>query len=155
MQYAWEYSDLKQKYLRLKSTSIKSNILALRKAIGPRGPRQTALISPRSAEKGTTSYKHVDLQCFQDFVQSTFDSFNLEVGKYTVSLLSVPTIAIMADEAKAQTELKDFNNLFSLDGKVVVVTGGSRGLGLHAASGYPFPLPLPSHLPHPLSITPH
>lgn len=42
----------------------------------------------------------------------------------------------MADEAKAQTELKDFSSLFSLEGKVVVVTGGSRGLGLHAASGY-------------------
>lgn len=46
----------------------------------------------------------------------------------------------MAAEAKAQTELQDFRSLFSLDGKVVVVTGGSRGLGLHAASGYvPFP----------------
>lgn len=43
---------------------------------------------------------------------------------------------IMAAEAKAQTELKDFGSLFSLEGKVVVVTGGSRGLGLHAASGY-------------------
>ncbi|KAI9887490.1 MAG: hypothetical protein M1823_000669 [Watsoniomyces obsoletus] len=36
----------------------------------------------------------------------------------------------------AETELKDFSNIFSLDGKVVVVTGGSRGLGLHAASGF-------------------
>ena len=42
----------------------------------------------------------------------------------------------MAAEAKAQVELKDFNGLFSLEGKVVLVTGGSRGLGLHAASGY-------------------
>ncbi|KAL2038598.1 hypothetical protein N7G274_008646 [Stereocaulon virgatum] len=42
----------------------------------------------------------------------------------------------MAAEAKAQTELKDFESLFSLKGKVVVVTGGSRGLGLHAASGF-------------------
>jgi len=42
----------------------------------------------------------------------------------------------MASEAKAQTELKDFPNIFSLEGKVVVVTGGSRGLGLHAASGF-------------------
>lgn len=42
----------------------------------------------------------------------------------------------MAEEASAQTELKDYNSLFSLDGKVVVVTGGSRGLGLHAASAY-------------------
>lgn len=42
----------------------------------------------------------------------------------------------MDPEAKAQTELKDFTNIFSLDGKVAVVTGGSRGLGLHAASGY-------------------
>ncbi|KAI4280233.1 MAG: hypothetical protein L6R38_004600 [Xanthoria sp. 2 TBL-2021] len=41
----------------------------------------------------------------------------------------------MDPEAKAQTELKDFTNIFSLDGKVAVVTGGSRGLGLHAASG--------------------
>lgn len=39
-------------------------------------------------------------------------------------------------EAKTQTELKDFSNIFSLDGKVAVVTGGSRGLGLHAASGF-------------------
>lgn len=51
--------------------------------------------------------------------------------------------------AEAQTKLKDFENIFSLEGKVVVVTGGSRGLGLHAASGYiisPSPslsLPLP------------
>ncbi|CEJ82482.1 Putative Oxidoreductase, short-chain dehydrogenase/reductase family [[Torrubiella] hemipterigena] len=37
-------------------------------------------------------------------------------------------------EAKAQTELHDFPSLFSLKGKVAVVTGGSRGLGLHAAS---------------------
>jgi NAD(P)-dependent dehydrogenase (short-subunit alcohol dehydrogenase family) len=35
-----------------------------------------------------------------------------------------------------ETELHDFPNIFSLKGKVVVVTGGSRGLGLHAASGY-------------------
>ncbi|TVY46584.1 Rhamnolipids biosynthesis 3-oxoacyl-[acyl-carrier-protein] reductase [Lachnellula occidentalis] len=35
-----------------------------------------------------------------------------------------------------ETELKDFPNIFSLKGKVVVVTGGSRGLGLHAASGF-------------------
>ena len=45
----------------------------------------------------------------------------------------------MAAEAKAQVELKDFNGLFSLEGKVVLVTGGSRGLGLHAASGYVLP----------------
>ncbi|KAL9632665.1 MAG: hypothetical protein Q9164_005177 [Protoblastenia rupestris] len=42
----------------------------------------------------------------------------------------------MAAEARAQTELQDFKSLFSLDGKVVVVTGGSRGLGLHAASAF-------------------
>ena len=41
----------------------------------------------------------------------------------------------MASEARAQADLKDFPNIFSLEGKVVVVTGGSRGLGLHAASG--------------------
>ncbi|KAJ8120934.1 hypothetical protein ONZ43_g2489 [Nemania bipapillata] len=36
----------------------------------------------------------------------------------------------MADE----TALEDFPSLFSLKGKVAVVTGGSRGLGLNAAS---------------------
>jgi len=35
-----------------------------------------------------------------------------------------------------ETDLHDFPNIFSLKGKVVVVTGGSRGLGLHAASGF-------------------
>ena len=29
----------------------------------------------------------------------------------------------------------DIHSLFSLDGKVAVVTGGSRGLGFYAASG--------------------
>ncbi|KAG6002762.1 hypothetical protein E4U21_002785 [Claviceps maximensis] len=36
----------------------------------------------------------------------------------------------------AETELLDFPSLFSLEGKIVVVTGGSRGLGLHAASAF-------------------
>lgn len=36
---------------------------------------------------------------------------------------------------KYDTELEDFSSIFSLKGKVAVVTGGSRGLGLHAASG--------------------
>jgi NAD(P)-dependent dehydrogenase (short-subunit alcohol dehydrogenase family) len=33
-------------------------------------------------------------------------------------------------------QLDNFSNIFSLRAKVAVVTGGSRGLGLHAASGY-------------------
>ncbi|ERF68817.1 hypothetical protein EPUS_06261 [Endocarpon pusillum Z07020] len=37
--------------------------------------------------------------------------------------------------AEADVKLQDFENIFKLDGKVAVVTGGSRGLGLHAASG--------------------
>jgi len=37
--------------------------------------------------------------------------------------------------AQTDVQLADFNSLFRLDGKVAVVTGGSRGLGLHAASG--------------------
>jgi NAD(P)-dependent dehydrogenase (short-subunit alcohol dehydrogenase family) len=40
--------------------------------------------------------------------------------------------------AAADVKLVDFKNIFSLEGKVAVVTGGSRGLGLHAASGYVF-----------------
>jgi len=38
-------------------------------------------------------------------------------------------------DAKAQAELKDFPNIFSLKSKVAVISGGSRGLGLHSASG--------------------
>lgn len=36
----------------------------------------------------------------------------------------------------AEAQLKDFPSLFSLKGKVAVITGGSRGLGLSAASAY-------------------
>lgn len=36
----------------------------------------------------------------------------------------------------AEAQLEDFPSLFSLKGKVAVVTGGSRGLGLHAASAF-------------------
>lgn len=42
-----------------------------------------------------------------------------------------------------EVHLDNFSSLFSLDGKVAVVTGGSRGLGLHAASGYFTHHPLP------------
>ena len=35
----------------------------------------------------------------------------------------------------AEINLEDFSSIFSLEGKVAVVTGGSRGLGLSAASG--------------------
>jgi hypothetical protein len=38
--------------------------------------------------------------------------------------------------AETDVQLRDFANIFSLQGKVAVVTGGSRGLGLHSASGY-------------------
>lgn len=41
----------------------------------------------------------------------------------------------MSNDAVAQVKLDDFENIFSLAGKVAVVTGGSRGLGLHTASG--------------------
>jgi len=37
--------------------------------------------------------------------------------------------------AEADVKLEDFSSIFSLPQKVAVVTGGSRGLGLHAASG--------------------
>ncbi|KAJ9628686.1 hypothetical protein H2203_002588 [Taxawa tesnikishii (nom. ined.)] len=37
--------------------------------------------------------------------------------------------------AESEVQLQDFKSIFTLNGKVAVVTGGSRGLGLHAASG--------------------
>ena len=56
------------------------------------------------------------------------------------SLPELPAYSGMADPT-SQTSLDDFAKIFSLEGKVIVITGGSRGLGLHAASGYlpPFP----------------
>jgi NAD(P)-dependent dehydrogenase (short-subunit alcohol dehydrogenase family) len=42
----------------------------------------------------------------------------------------------MSKEAEAQVQLDKFSSIFSLEGKVAVVTGGSRGLGLHVASGF-------------------
>jgi hypothetical protein len=58
--------------------------------------------------------------------------------------------------SKYETELHDFPNIFSLKGKVVVVTGGSRGLGLHAASGYVSPGFLTNPGSHaPASLTAH
>jgi hypothetical protein len=36
--------------------------------------------------------------------------------------------------AEVDVQLTDFPSIFSLKGKIAVVTGGSRGLGLHAAS---------------------
>ncbi|KAL4934329.1 oxidoreductase, short-chain dehydrogenase/reductase family [Aspergillus undulatus] len=38
--------------------------------------------------------------------------------------------------AADQVRLQNFSSIFSLEGKVAVVTGGSRGLGLYAASGF-------------------
>lgn len=40
-----------------------------------------------------------------------------------------------------QVKLENFGSIFSLEGKVAVVTGGSRGLGLHSASGHVLPIP--------------
>ena len=50
--------------------------------------------------------------------------------------------------AEADVKLDNFKSLFSLDGKVAVVTGGSRGLGLHAASGYAHQMNCSSNTPN-------
>lgn len=60
-------------------------------------------------------------------------AFLLPRTSYSTLLDSRTQSPIMS--AKADVKLNDFKNLFSLQGKVAVVTGGSRGLGLHAASG--------------------
>jgi hypothetical protein len=49
------------------------------------------------------------------------------------------SFSVLKMSAEVDVKLDDFKNIFSLNGKVAVVTGGSRGLGLHAASGYLIP----------------
>lgn len=99
--------------------------------------------------KSEPRYIDIDVQNRQIFYCS---SFRLQVFAARISYPSTIDLVCtnglgrsclvkMDSEAKAQTELKDFNNIFSLDGKVAVVTGGSRGLGLHAASGFVILLP--------------
>jgi hypothetical protein len=44
-------------------------------------------------------------------------------------------MSLTMSQAEQDVKLNNFPNIFRLDGKVAVVTGGSRGLGLHAASG--------------------
>ena len=46
--------------------------------------------------------------------------------------------------AAIDVQLHDFQNIFSLEGKVAVVTGGSRGLGLNVASGSVISEPSPT-----------
>lgn len=53
---------------------------------------------------------------------------------HDVAYLSELSIATMAS-ASSEVELQDFGTIFSLEGRVAVVTGGSRGLGLNVASG--------------------
>ncbi|KAH8643562.1 bile acid 7-dehydroxylase 1/3 [Alternaria alternata] len=55
--------------------------------------------------------------------------------------------------AQQDVQLHDFSNIFGLKGKVAVVSGGSRGLGLHAASGYKL-FSAWCHLPNPLQSSP-
>ena len=63
------------------------------------------------------------LTLFQSLYLSKFQSLHIQFHLDSTNM------------SKYETELHDFPNIFSLKGKVVVVTGGSRGLGLHAASG--------------------
>lgn len=55
-------------------------------------------------------------------------------SKLIVVEISYTTMA--AESAAEIVQLDSFHNIFSLAGKVAVITGGSRGLGLQTASGY-------------------
>ena len=56
-----------------------------------------------------------------------------QLGLYIKARREVLIIINMS--AADQVKLNNFQNIFSLEGKVAVITGGSRGLGLQAASG--------------------
>lgn len=63
----------------------------------------------------------------------------IQIVLQLIQLLSIITVQLntkIKRKRMAEVHLDNFPSLFSLDGKVAVVTGGSRGLGLHAASGY-------------------
>jgi hypothetical protein len=63
-------------------------------------------------------------------------NFLVLILSYRFNLQHHSIDSILTMSAEADVKLDNFKSIFSLDGKVAVVTGGSRGLGLHAASGY-------------------
>lgn len=63
-------------------------------------------------------------------------SFRVLILSYHFDLVYHSSDPNLTMSAEADVKLDNFKSIFSLDGKVAVVTGGSRGLGLHAASGY-------------------
>jgi hypothetical protein len=68
------------------------------------------------------------------YVNCKISSLFTETSK--PSSISLLPIMPSSSAPNYEAELADFPNIFSLKGKVIVVTGGSRGLGLHAASGH-------------------
>ena len=84
------------------------------------------------AEPSFSSSRFPDSYSFLPFVTARHSDFLLH--SIPLSHLKSPVSSNSITMAEAQ--LHDFPSLFSLKGKVAVVTGGSRGLGLHAASAY-------------------
>lgn len=100
------------------------------------GPAFCSAISP-SGERFLSEYLLLQLPRFLHTSTSPIlNSPSLHSTRITHQLRCIiHHLSISQYEFKmAEVQLNSFGTLFSLKGKVAVVTGGSRGLGLNAAS---------------------
>lgn len=95
-------------------------------SLGMRGKCQMGLVphTPKTRESGEAMTTCLYRLAFFSAILVNNHTFPVYISNRPHAHISI----------MAEAHLEDFPSLFTLKGKVVVVTGGSRGLGLHAAS---------------------